>query len=65
MSSDLHLHTMARNLVSVSGFGYGENVRLQQISKGEPAAVLRIKRCNLAAPGARLSGLRCATFRPC
>ncbi|WP_026620976.1 hypothetical protein M728_004649 (plasmid) [Ensifer sp. WSM1721] len=65
MSSELHLHTMARNLVSVSGFGYGENIRLQQISKGEPAAAPRIKRFNLAAPDARLSRLRGGTFRPC
>jgi hypothetical protein len=65
MSSDLHLHIVARNLVSVSEFGYGENLRLQHNGKGEPAAAARIKRFNLAARAGRLSCIRGAKLRPC
>ena len=63
MSSDLHFPATARNLVSVSGFGYGENVRLQQLRKAERAAAPRIKR--IAAPRARISCLGRETLRPC
>ncbi len=62
MSSDLHLHIVARNLVRISEFGYGEDLRLQQNGKGEPAAAPRIKRFNLAARAGTLSCLRGATF---
>lgn len=65
MSSDLQLHSTARNLVSVSGFGYGENARLRQAREDEPAAAPRIKWFNSAAPRARLCFLRVGTFRPC
>ena len=65
MSSDLHLNSTARNLVSVSGFGYGANARLRQMREGEPAAAPRIKRFKSAALGARLSFLRVGTLRPC
>ncbi|WP_132079913.1 hypothetical protein [Sinorhizobium americanum] len=65
MSSDLHLHIVARNLVSVSEFGYGENVRLQHNGKGEPAAAPGIKRFKLAARAGRLSCFRSAKLRPC
>lgn len=58
MSSDLHLHILARNLVSVSEFGYGENVRLQQKSRSEPVGAPRIKRFTLAARAGSLSCLR-------
>ena len=55
MSSDLHLHSTARNLVNVSGFGYREHGRLQQIRKDETTAALRIKRFSSVARGPRLS----------
>lgn len=65
MSSDLHFHTTARNLVSVSGFGYSENVRRQQLRKPEPAAAPRIKHFSLAAPRASLPCLDRGSLRPC
>lgn len=63
MSSDFHLHIVARNLVSVSEFGYGENVRLQQNGKSGPAAAPRIKRFIWAVRAGKLSCLRGAVIR--
>jgi hypothetical protein len=64
MSSDL-LQTTARNLVSVTGFGYGENVRLQQIRKAEAAAAPCIRRFDSAAPRASRSSFFGGKLRPC
>ncbi|PKA42132.1 hypothetical protein CWR43_18615 [Rhizobium sullae] len=55
MSSSLHLYSTARNLVSVSEFGYGENIRVQQIGKSRPSDVLPLKRINFAASAAKPS----------
>lgn len=65
MSSDLQFQTTARNLVSVTGFGYGENVRLQQIRKAELADVPRIRRFDSGAPRASRSCLFDGKLRPC
>jgi hypothetical protein len=71
MSSELQLPSTARNLVSVSGFGYGENVRLQQVTKIELAAAQRVKRFDLPAlhatparPAAHTSAMHPETFLP-
>ncbi|CAD7022855.1 hypothetical protein REJC140_00012 [Pseudorhizobium endolithicum] len=52
MSSDLHRHTVSRNLVSISGFGYRENIAtgLPHAATGGTPVIYRLARLAVAGP---------------
>jgi len=53
MSSDLHRHTLARNLVRISGCGYRENVATGRSDASSSAASVIFPQISIAIAGKR------------
>jgi|GEM_PF-2683084 len=57
MSSDLHRHTLSRNLVRISGFGYRENIATGRSDANSSAASAIFPRIRMATAGKRALSL--------